>query len=63
MAEDNDSDEMYCEKHDLSEPAYESTDPHCPYCRQERRVEAERQEMMERRADPRMHPTVDAPRW
>ncbi len=47
--EDSDSDEMYCEKHDLKSPAYEDgPDPHCPYCREERRVEAERQHRITR---------------
>lgn len=35
----------------------------CPKCREEEAVRAQEREMMERRADPRMHPTVDAPRF
>ena len=49
------SNDQYCSKHDLDTPAYEDTgDPHCPYCREERRIEAERQHMITR--DPRVEP-------
>jgi hypothetical protein len=62
MTEENSDDEMYCEKHELKSPAYEcGTDPHCPYCREERRRENLIAERAARRSDPRMHPTVDAP--
>jgi len=49
------SEDYYCEKHDLKEPAYKhSNDAHCPYCREERRIRAERQHMMTR--DSRVEP-------
>jgi ssDNA-binding Zn-finger/Zn-ribbon topoisomerase 1 len=51
----------YCTKHDVNVdelPGYN----HCPKCREERQVEAMEQEMHERRGDPDMHPSVDAPR-
>jgi len=42
-------DNYYCEKHELKTPMYEDTaDPHCPYCREERRVESERRHMLTR---------------
>jgi len=50
--------EYDCEIHETDFPTgYD----HCPYCREERRVNAMEQELMERRADPNMHPSVDAP--
>ena len=65
MADDsNNTDEMYCEKHNLKTPMYEDTgDPHCPYCREERRLQSMEQERMARRSDPRMHSSVDARRY
>jgi len=52
---ESDSGDMYCAKHNLDSPAYEDTaDPHCPYCREESRLEAERQHMMTR--DTRVEP-------
>ena len=52
---ESDSDDMYCAKHNLDSPAYEDTaDPHCPYCREESRLEAERRHMMTR--DTRVEP-------
>jgi len=42
-------DDYYCEEHELKTPMYEDTaDPHCPYCREERRIQAERQHMLTR---------------
>jgi anaerobic ribonucleoside-triphosphate reductase len=35
----------------------------CPRCRQEQSVQQQRQERQARRADPSMHPTVDARRF
>lgn len=35
----------------------------CPLCMEEQRIHNLEQERMARRADPRMHPTVDAPRY
>ncbi len=47
--------DYYCETHELKTPAYEDTaDPHCPYCREERRIEGERQHLMTR--DPTLEP-------
>ena len=47
--EDSDSDKMYCAEHDMKTPMYEDTgDPHCPYCREERRLRAEREHMLTR---------------
>jgi hypothetical protein len=64
MTDENSDEEMYCEKHNLKSPAYEDgPDPHCPYCREERRIQQLEQERAARRSDPRMHATVDAPRW
>jgi ssDNA-binding Zn-finger/Zn-ribbon topoisomerase 1 len=54
--------EGYCAEHNVNYknlPGYD----HCPYCRERSRIERLEQERMERRADPRMHPTVDSPRW
>jgi hypothetical protein len=49
------SDEMYCEEHNLQSPAYEDTpDPHCPYCREEQKREA--QLMHEATRDPMVEP-------
>jgi len=47
--EDSDSDKMYCDEHNLKTPMYEDTgDPHCPYCREERRIRAEREHLLTR---------------
>jgi hypothetical protein len=49
------SEDYYCETHDLKEPAYKNTeDPHCPYCREEARIQSERRHMMtrDRRVEP-----------
>jgi hypothetical protein len=51
----DDSDQMYCEQHDLQSPAYEDTaDPHCPYCREEARIQAEERHRItrDRRVEP-----------
>lgn len=53
----------YCLTHQLDYEGLFTRDNHCPKCREERRVEEMEMEMHERRADPRMHPSVDAPRW
>lgn len=50
-----------CVKHEVRESPYPSGA--CPACEQGRSVRAQEQEMMQRRANPRMHNTVDAPRW
>ena len=52
--------ERYCAEHDTR---YPSGYDHCPLCRERQRVEQMEQEMHERRADPRMHPSVDARRY
>lgn len=51
----------YCAKHGVNWGDVTGYD-HCPMCREEERVEQQRQEMMARKADPNMHPTVDAHR-
>lgn len=53
--------EYVCERHEIRElpTGYDR----CPLCEEEERIEAMEQEMHERRADPRMHPSVDAPRY
>ena len=49
------TEDMYCEEHNLQSPAYEDTaDPHCPYCREERKREA--QLMHEATRDPMVEP-------
>lgn len=53
--------QSYCDTHDIDVDALNGYD-HCPKCQEQRRVEAMEQEMHARRADPDMHPTVDAPR-
>jgi len=53
----------YCAEHDVRTDRLPTGYSECPYCAERRRVEQERQEMMARRADPRMHPSVDAPRF
>lgn len=52
----------YCAKHDIYWGGLTGY-RYCPKCREVERVEQERQEMMARRSDPRMHPTVDARRY
>jgi len=52
----------YCPKHDF-DPSEDRRYNECPMCKKRRRVENERQEMMQRRANPRMHSTIDAPRY
>ena len=49
----------YCAKHGVNWGDIGGYD-HCPKCREERRIEEERQEIMSRRADPNMHNMVDA---
>jgi hypothetical protein len=51
----------YCAEHDVDygRMAYDE----CPACKEERRVQEMEQEMHARRADPRMHPSVDARRF
>jgi len=51
----------YCASHDVRFERI-SGYSHCPRCRERRNVEAQKHEAMARRADPNMHPTVDAPR-
>ena len=35
--------DYYCERHDVKEPHYKDTeDPHCIYCREERKIQAQR---------------------
>jgi len=50
----------YCLEHDVDK----TRSPHgrCPYCYERERVRQQEQAMHERRADPDMHPSVDAPR-
>jgi len=52
----------YCAEHDIDYGKLSGYD-HCPMCREERNIRAREQEIQERRANPRMHPMVDAPRW
>lgn len=54
--------QQYCASHDVNYAALNGYD-HCPMCREEQRVEQMAQEMHERRADPRMHNSVDARRF
>ena len=56
-----DSPDVCCVQHEIRESPYPSGT--CPRCEQERSIRAQEQEMMERRANPRMHPSVDAPRY
>lgn len=51
MDENND---QYCKIHNLDEPVYPNSDPHCPRCREEQRIAGE----MEHRAtrDPQVEP-------
>lgn len=51
----------FCAKHEVHWGGVTGYD-HCPMCREEQRVRQARQEQMARRADPNMHPTVDARR-
>jgi hypothetical protein len=61
MSETDDSEEWYCEKHKMKTPMYEDTgDPHCPKCRETRRIEQMRIEQSY--VGHNMHPSVDAPR-
>lgn len=57
----SDDPDVCCVRHEVRSSPYPSGT--CPLCEQERDVRAQEQEMMARRADPRMHSTVDAPRW
>lgn len=52
----------YCLTHNIDYEGLYPEDNHCPHCREERRIESMEQERMARRADPNMHPTIDAPR-
>lgn len=61
MSEPDRDDDTYCERHDLDWGRLTGYD-HCPACREEQRVREMEQEMHARRADPDMHPMVDAPR-
>lgn len=56
-----DSPDVCCVRHEVRTSPYPSGE--CPLCEQEQHVRAMEQEMMQRRADPSMHPTVDAPRY
>ena len=58
---DDDRPDQYCIAHDVNVDRLTGYDE-CPMCRQEHRVEQMEQEMHARRADPDMHPTVDARR-
>jgi hypothetical protein len=51
----------FCAKHEVNWGRLSGYD-HCPRCRQEESVRAQEREMHQRRADPNMHPTVDAAR-
>jgi len=50
------NDDYYCEKHELPGPMHEDSilGPHCPYCEEERRIEADRVHVMTR--DPMVEP-------
>lgn len=52
----------FCAKHETYWGGLSGYD-HCPMCREEDRIHAMEQEMHARRANPRMHPSVDAPRY
>jgi hypothetical protein len=56
----SDNPDVCCTKHEVRESPYSSGT--CPMCEQERHVRAQEREMMERRSDPNMHPTVDQKR-
>jgi hypothetical protein len=53
--------DVCCERHEIQNSPYPSG--LCPRCEQERSVRAQEQEMQQRRANPRMHTSVDAPRY
>lgn len=57
----NDTSHVCCARHGVRESPYPSGV--CPRCQQEQSMRAQEQEMMERRANPRMHNSVDAPRY
>jgi hypothetical protein len=57
----DDTSHLCCVRHEVRNSPYPSGQ--CPRCEQEQSVRAQEQEMMERRANPRMHNSVDAPRW
>lgn len=52
----------YCPDHEVDVSRLTGYDE-CPRCRQERDVRAREQEMHARRANPRMHTSVDAKRF
>jgi len=54
--------ENYCHEHGFDGDKNPIHDK-CPVCAQKRHFEQQRQEQMERRANPRMHTTIDAPRF
>lgn len=56
-----DNPDVCCVRHEVRRSPYASGE--CSRCEQERSIRAQEQEMMERRANPRMHNSVDAPRW
>jgi hypothetical protein len=56
-----DEPDVCCARHEVRNSPYPSGI--CPYCEQENQVRAMEQEMAERRSNPRIHNTVDAPRW
>lgn len=54
--------DRYCAEHDVRLDRLPTGYSRCPYCQERDRVEQMRHEQMARRADPNMHPSVDAPR-
>lgn len=53
--------DVCCERHEIRNSPYPSGV--CPLCEQESSIHAQEQELAERRANPRMHTSVDAPRY
>lgn len=52
----------YCAEHGVNvrkQPVYDE----CVYCKRDRERQQLQQERQARRSNPRMHPSVDAPRW
>jgi len=56
----SDDPDVCCVRHEVRKSPYPSGK--CPRCEQEQHKRALEREMQERRGDPNMHPTVDAPR-
>lgn len=63
MTHETNHEEYECTKHGVNLERLPAGYEQCPLCAEEARIEAQRAEEMARQADPRMHPTVDAPRW